>query len=1209
MRLVWVPQWTVLPVIVEDRAMGDVSVEASRQLSASPAGVIRGSGFGNYEDGSAGRKPWDYTHTLTVSRLNDNMLDARARGATPQQYPSNSQPLISGSDINDHSLGRETPPNNFNMLGMSATLPAYPRGASQVFSQDSQRFAPSMGSMANYGAQNMQGQPAFNAVPYSMHPSQFAHSFQDTAAMYQQMQSGHRSYSGGPSPVQSSFPSGSYIQGSQSHYPYFTGQAAQMGQMNTLSMFHQGSPPHPADINARMYHGDIPVGSNQAGQFLSPMPQSRPGQGSSQSSSNSIPSTPRGPPRKPKQSGHALWVGNLPTGAAVRDLKDHFSRDATKDIESVFLISKSNCAFVNYRSESACVAAMNRFHDSRFQGVRLVCRLRRGLASTTPVAPPPVPGAPAAPSALMPESKASEIGPEASNQLSHVSSRGSDDAAASFRRGSQTGKVPDRYFIMKSLTLEDMQLSVRNKIWATQAHNEQALNEAYESAEAVYLIFSANKSGEYFGYARMVSPINDEASADLDWVPRSETTVDDPDIPRSITTPATEFAPRGRIIDDSARGTIFWEADAEEALSSATAIGDGLKEDVAEEVDESAIETGSHSFGKPFKIEWLSPNRLPFFRTRGLRNPWNANREVKIARDGTELETTSELKEMVEGSPDRPPTFRIGSLPGFLPVNDTPVSTRGQKLPGLIRDRSSVNIQELKKRRQIKIEDESGNEDGDLESNADSFDVPEDRSPSTKRKPPTHERRGSGISDISQVMHTPQMRSMRLIGNTNPRYQWEKYFKTQEELRQMKKPIRQYYERNNRLIQSYLYIDRLLDSSLPHNLLQEYNEPSRMSNGDVPPTIREESASSPSECNHPSADMVKKPVENGTETQIKVKRTPKALYRLPNERSPLLSEDDTDRTRTEELEAGAEDDDEAESGSRVVTVAIYINLAANAILLAGKIAVIALTSSLSVLASLVDAALDFLSTAIVWTTTQLISRQDQYRYPVGRRRLEPIGVLVFSVVMITAFFQVLLECFNRLTSGDHSIVQLGLPSIIIMTLTVAIKAACWFWCRLVKNSSVQALAQDAMTDVVFNTFSIIFPIVGFYANLWWLDALGGALLSLYVILNWSTTSTTHIKHLTGAAASAEDRNVLLYLTMRFASAIDSIQGCQAYHAGDKLNVEVDVVLDEKMTLRDSHDLGESLQYVLESVPSVDRAFVHLDYKRWNLPSHLMQQAD
>lgn len=50
--------------------------------------------------------------------------------------------------------------------------------------------------------------------------------------------------------------------------------------------------------------------------------------------------------------------------------------------------------------------------------------------------------------------------------------------------------------------------------------------------------------------------------------------------------------------------------------------------------------------------------------------------------------------------------------------------------------------------------------------------------------------------------------------------------------------------------------------------------------------------------------------------------------------------------------------------------------------------------------------------------------------------------------------------------------------------------------------------------------------------------------------------------------------------MRFAKTIKQIQGIEAYHAGDKLNVEVDIVVDENINLRDSHDLGESLQYVL-----------------------------
>ncbi|PQE12733.1 cation diffusion facilitator 10 protein [Rutstroemia sp. NJR-2017a BBW] len=560
-------------------------------------------------------------------------------------------------------------------------------------------------------------------------------------------------------------------------------------------------------------------------------------------------------------------------------------------------------------------------------------------------------------------------------------------------------------------------------------------------------------------------------------------------------------------------------------------------------------------------------------------------------------------------SSSSPPKARMGrmGLSGWLPLSTestSPMATHGQgALTRLIKNQSNASLVTLRRPsaslrgRELLDEEEQVSLGDDRDDNARS-----------------EERR------LSAVLNGPQMRSQRLIGNSNPRYKGG----TEEDKKKVNASVtqvsqREYYERNNSLIQQYLYVDRLLDSSLPHDLLNEYDHTSSSPRLDVPATITEE-PTTPAESGTPTS----KASGNGTVPK-RVKRTPRDIYKV-TENTPLLSPEEEDEYDGPRPEIPGVEDDSVESGDRIVQIAIYVNLAANTILLAGKIAVIVLTSSLSVLASLVDAALDFLSTAIVFATTRMIERQDQDKYPVGRRRLEPIGVLVltvmfhvlfsaeikgqcFSVIMVTSFFQVALECFNRLISDDHTIIELGLPAIAIMSSTVLIKALCWLWCRLIKNSSVQALAQDAMTDVIFNIFSIIFPLVGFYAKLWWLDALGGLLLSVFVIVNWAGTSAGHIRNLTGATATPDERNVLLYLTMRFAKTIKQIQGLQAYHAGDKLNVEVDIVLDENMNLRDSHDLGESLQYVLESVPTVDRAFVHQDYASWNLPTHMQQQGE
>jgi hypothetical protein len=55
----------------------------------------------------------------------------------------------------------------------------------------------------------------------------------------------------------------------------------------------------------------------------------------------------------------------------------------------------------------------------------------------------------------------------------------------------------------------DLDLSVETGLWATQRHNEEILDQAFRTSRDVYLIFGANKSGEFYGYARQVElPFN-----------------------------------------------------------------------------------------------------------------------------------------------------------------------------------------------------------------------------------------------------------------------------------------------------------------------------------------------------------------------------------------------------------------------------------------------------------------------------------------------------------------------------------------------------------------------------------------------------------------------------------------------------------------------------------------------------------------------------
>lgn len=156
------------------------------------------------------------------------------------------------------------------------------------------------------------------------------------------------------------------------------------------------------------------------------------------------------------------------------DLKDYFSREATSEIESVFLIPKSNCAFVNYKSAPACAAALARFHDSRFQGARLICRVRQGFAALG--------------SGVTSMGASPRLRPgDAATNLSGDETLVSPETGTGPPLDVNLSRMPARYFIVKSLAVDDLELSKQNGIWATQVHNEANLNQAYE-VSAVYLL-------------------------------------------------------------------------------------------------------------------------------------------------------------------------------------------------------------------------------------------------------------------------------------------------------------------------------------------------------------------------------------------------------------------------------------------------------------------------------------------------------------------------------------------------------------------------------------------------------------------------------------------------------------------------------------------------------------------------------------------------
>lgn len=260
---------------------------------------------------------------------------------------------------------------------------------------------------------------------------------------------------------------------------------------------------------------------------------------------------------------------------------------------------------------------------------------------------------------------------------------------------------PRRFFILKSMTMAELEESVKTGIWRTQRHNEPILDQAYRTAPEVYLILGANKSGEFFGYAKMVEPIDKEKAAaraaklgtmresSLEQA-RSTSYSSSSSIPErgNVLSPVPMASPSSltsgleedpmsdakslnnpkrsydRIIAGDLRpNTLDPKVLQQSSMAGSIAAIRAAERhamlepgssDRPQELDGNGVlrkdtiptpppndeeeEVDPEGRGMEFRIEWVKVAPLSFGRTRHLRNPWNADREVKVSRDGTEVE-------------------------------------------------------------------------------------------------------------------------------------------------------------------------------------------------------------------------------------------------------------------------------------------------------------------------------------------------------------------------------------------------------------------------------------------------------------------------------------------------------------------------------------------------------------------------------------------
>ena len=241
---------------------------------------------------------------------------------------------------------------------------------------------------------------------------------------------------------------------------------------------------------------------------------------------------------------------------------------------------------------------------------------------------------------------------------------------------------------------------------------------------------------------------------------------------------------------------------------------------------------------------------------------------------------------------------------------------------------------------------------------------------------------------------------------------------------------------------------------------------------------------------------------------------------LPNSYGAVCEEDHSAELAL--LEAKRKESEEVDGE---VSYIINLSLAINVLLFVGKVAAYFMSGSLSVAASVIDSFLDLLVQLIIHLAHSNKTSDNRTLFPAGTSRFEPVGLILCAALMFIACLQLISSSIVNLYDGvvgNPLETVIDIPTILVILGVIGIKSWLWLYCHAKADISdtVATLAFDHRNDVLSNIVACLaIALFRVSSSLWWTDAMGCIIISVYIANNWYELAMEKVNELVGRAGT------------------------------------------------------------------------------------------
>lgn len=291
--------------------------------------------------------------------------------------------------------------------------------------------------------------------------------------------------------------------------------------------------------------------------------------------------------------------------------------------------------------------------------------------------------------------------------------------------------------------------------------------------------------------------------------------------------------------------------------------------------------------------------------------------------------------------------------------------------------------------------------------------------------------------------------------------------------------------------------------------------------------------------------------------------------------------------------SGPEKRSDLASGIRVTVVGAVVNLA-----LAGlKLWIGTIANSRALVADGVHSLSDLFTDFVVLLGLKWGRKEPDQDHPYGHARIETVAGFIIGLVLIMAGVAIAYKAL--VTIHRHEITQPTYGAAVVAAVSILVKEIMFRYSlrvgRRIRSLALVGNAWHHRTDALSSVAVLAGVSAGLINPEWYLaDAYASVLVALLVFKSGADLSWTSFKEVVD---TAPDESVLKLLE-REASAVEGVREAHdilARSSGSYLLVEVHIVVDPDLTVREGHTLAKSVKrHLLEKVSDVAKVIVHVD---------------